>query len=257
MSYYGQEVVPGPPPPLPPPQYAGPIKKSNGLAVAGFVLSLLGVLGSFIPFANIFFALLALLGLIFGIIGLVTSGSKGAGKGLSIAAIILAVPAVVISIAVTGAAASWVQTKVQDLETAEKTAAPVTGKIGQPVKDGKLTFVVKSVKCGMTTYDGSLPSEPLGEFCVVDVAVSNHGQSEQTVDDILVEGFIAGSRYPANPEATLKANPDPKPSIFGRRINPGGSIRTVVLIDVPVGQQLDIVELHDSPLSDGTSVSAE
>src|SRR5665811_1239082 len=76
------------------------VKGSNGLAVAGFVLALLGALSSFIPIVNIGGDFLALLGLIFGIIGLVQSGKRAAGKGLSIAAIILAVVAFVISIVV-------------------------------------------------------------------------------------------------------------------------------------------------------------
>lgn len=264
---YGQQVFPGPP--ASPPGYGGQTKKSNVMAVAGLVLALLGVLGSFIPFANMFFAFLALLGLIFAVIGLVTSGSKGAGKGMSIAAIILAVLALVVSIVVTTVAARWVGTKARDFETAQKSAAPVTGTIGQPVKDGRLTFVVKSVKCGVKTYRGSLPAKTLGEFCLVDVSVSNHGDSAQTFADIKVEGFVAASRYEANPEATLKADTTPgldaapkaAPNAAGSSkrvcpcINPGSVVQTVVLIDVPVGQRLDRVELHDFIFSDGTSVS--
>ena len=56
------------------------IKGSKGLAVAGFVLALLGALSSFIPIVNFGGDFLALLGLIFGIIGLVQSGTRGAGK---------------------------------------------------------------------------------------------------------------------------------------------------------------------------------
>ena len=259
---YGQQVVPPPPP-----GYGGQVekRKSNGLAVAGFVLALLGALGCWVPFVNIFFAFLAILGLIFGVVGLVRSGRQGTGKGLSIAAIILAVPALVISIVVSAAAASWVQTKAKDFVTAQKSPAPVTGKIGQPVKDGQLTFVARSVKCGMKTYGESLPDKTLGEFCVVNLSVSNHGQNPKTFDAIQVEGFIAGVRYEANSEATAEANADPDakanpnagsdPYPVEKPINPGGLIQTVVLIDVPVGQRLDTVELHDSPFSDGTSVS--
>ena len=91
---YGQQVVPPPPP-----GYGGQLekRKSNGLAVAGFVLALLGALCCWVPFVNIFFAFLAILGLIFGVVGLVRSGRQGTGKGLSIAAIILAVAAFVLS----------------------------------------------------------------------------------------------------------------------------------------------------------------
>ena len=82
---YGEQVAPAPQQ-----QFGGQIKQSNGLAVAGFVLALLGALTSFIPVVNIFGGFLAFLGLVFSIIGLVKSGSTGAGKGLSIAAIVLA-----------------------------------------------------------------------------------------------------------------------------------------------------------------------
>ena len=246
----GQQVVPAPLQV----HYGSQIKKSNGMAVAGFVLALLGVLGSFIPFVNLFCAFLALLGLIFGIVGLAKSGSSGPGKGLSIAAIILAVPAIVVSIVITAVAASWMGTKVKEFEISQRVPATVTGKVGQSVKDGKLTFVVKSVKCGMTTYGASLPSKSLGEFCAVDVSVSNHAKSAMMFEDITVEGFVAGSRYEANSVATATANPKTNALLS---IEPGNLVKAVVLIDVPVGQQLDTVELHDSPFSDGTSVSVK
>jgi hypothetical protein len=102
------------------------IKGSNGLAVAGFVLALLGAMTSFIPVVNIFGGFLALLGLIFGIIGLVQSGKRRAGKGLSIAAIVLAVAAFVISFAVNAATVSVLDKAVKDVGT-----AAVTPKTGQ------------------------------------------------------------------------------------------------------------------------------
>jgi len=245
---YGQQVLP--PPPL---QYGGQRKKSNAMAVTGLVLALLGALGCFFPFVNIFSAFLAVLGLIFGIIGLVKSGSLGSGKGMSIAAIILSVLAVVISVVVTVVAARWIGEKGTVLEAAQNTAAPVSGTVGQSVKDGDFTFVVKSVKCGMTKYAGSLPAKPLDEFCAVEVSVLNHSQEAQPFDESLVQGFVAGRMYEANSKATQLANPDTK--VFQKSIRPGSSIQVVVLIDVPDGKRLDTVELHDFILSDGTSVS--
>jgi hypothetical protein len=247
---YGQQVFP--PPPL---QYDGQAKRSNGMAVAGFVLALLGALGSFIPFVNIFFAFLAILGLIFGIIGLVNAGRLGAGKGLSIAAIILSVLALVISFVVTFAFARWAGDKAEKLAASQNTAAPVTGTVGQSVKDGDFTFEVKSVKCGLTTYAGSLPTKPLDEFCAVQMSVLNHGKDAQPFDEAGVQGFIAGRMYEANAKATRVANPNI--NAFQRNIKPGSSTQVVVLIDVPAGKKLDTVEVHDSFLSDGTSVSVK
>ena len=240
---------------VPQQQSGGQVKQSNGLAVAGFVLALLGALTSFIPVVNIFGGFLAFLGLIFGVIGLVKSRSKGAGKGLSIAAIVLAVAAFVISFAVNAATVAVLDTAVKDIGAGDKVAAAVTGKVGQSVKDGDFTFVVQSVKCGMTTSGGALPSKPQGEFCAVNVSVSNHGNEAQMFDASQVEGFIGSSKYAADSAASMMANPNT--DTFLNNINPGNSIKAIVLIDVPVGKQLEKVELHDSLFSEGTSVSVK
>jgi hypothetical protein len=231
------------------------VKGSNGLAVAGFVLALLGALTSFIPVVNIGGDLLALLGLIFGIVGLVKSGSKGAGKGLSIAAIILAVAAFAISIVVNMTTVAAVDTAIKNIDTGQGEPAQVSGKIGQPVKDGSFTFVVHSVKCGLTTSGGSLPSEPQGEFCAVNLTVTNHGNKAQPFSALEVKGFIGASKYEADPGASVLANPST--DTFLNSINPGNSIKAIVLFDVPAGTQLDTVELHDSLFSAGTSVSVK
>jgi len=229
------------------------VKGSNGLAVAGFVLALLGALASFIPIVNLGGDFLALLGLIFGIIGLVQSGKRGAGRGLAIAAIILAVAAFVISIVVNMTTVAAVNTAVKNIDTGQGTPAAVTGKLGQAVKDGSFTFVVHSVKCGIKTSGGSLPSKPQGEFCAVSVSVTNHGSKAQTFDALDVKGFIASSKYEADAGASAMANPN----TFLTSINPGNAIDAIVLIDVPAGKQLDTVELHDSLFSTGTSVSVK
>ncbi len=91
-----------------PQQYQAPAqpKGSNGLAVSGFVLALLGALSSFIPIVNIGGDLLALVGLVLAVFGLIKSKARGSGKGLSIAAIILALVAFTISVIVNIAAAA-------------------------------------------------------------------------------------------------------------------------------------------------------
>ena len=243
-------------PPARAPQSVGTpaqVKGSNGLAVAGFVLALLGALSSFIPIVNLGGDFLALLGLIFGIIGFVQSGKRGAGKGLAIAAIILAVAAFLISIVVNMTTVAAVNTAVKNINTGQGTPAPVTGTIGQSVKDGSFTFVVNAVKCGMTTSGGSLPSKPQGQFCAVNVSVTNHGTKVQIFDALDVKGFIGDSKYEADPVASAMVNPN----TFLTSINPGNSITATVLIDVPVGKALDTVELHDSLFSTGTSVSVK
>lgn len=71
----------------------------SGLAIAGLVLGIVGIVGSWIPILNNFSFILAALGLIFGVIGLVvvlrSSGQKG-GKGMAIAAVVVSLLACVI-----------------------------------------------------------------------------------------------------------------------------------------------------------------
>jgi len=98
-------------------------KASNGLAVAGFVLALLGVLSSFIPIVNVGGDILAMVGLVLGVFGLMKSG----GRGLSVAAIVLAVAAFIISIMVNVATARMVESVSTPaaLATVESSYAPI------------------------------------------------------------------------------------------------------------------------------------
>ena len=244
------------PPPTSPPQRSGAeVNQSKVPAVTGFVFALLGFVLAFIPVYNIFGCSLALVGLLFGIVGLIKSGERKAGKGLSIAAVILAVAAFLISVVVHVVVLKVLDSKASAISEAQTVAAPVTGKIGQTVKDGDFTFIVRSVTCGRTTSGGVDPSKAAGEFCAVDLSVTNNGKDVNTFDDSQVEGFSAGRRHVANSEASMRANS--YTNAFPKVIKPGQGLRSVVVIDVPVGEQLDTVELHDSILTDGTSVSVE
>ena len=89
----------------------------------------------------------------------------------------------------------------------------------------------------------------------MDLSVTNGGKNVNTFDYSQVEGFSAGRRHVANSQATMSANS--YTNVFPKVINPGQVLRSVVLIDVPVGEQLDTVELHDSILTDSTSVSVK
>ena len=70
-----------------------PIPQSkSGMAIAGFVLGIIALLTSFLPIINNLSFFLAILGLIFGIVGMVgISKGKKSGKGLAIASIVICV----------------------------------------------------------------------------------------------------------------------------------------------------------------------
>lgn len=74
-------------------------QSKSGLAIAGLVLGIVGIVGSWVPILNNFSFILALLGLVFGVIALIlivkSAGAKG-GKGMAIAAIVVSLLACVI-----------------------------------------------------------------------------------------------------------------------------------------------------------------
>ena len=76
-----------------------PVKGSNGIATAGFVLSLLGLLGSWIPVLNVLGILLAVVGSALAAVGL-AKAKVGAGMGLALAGIVLGVFAVILALLV-------------------------------------------------------------------------------------------------------------------------------------------------------------
>ena len=69
-----------------------PQKKASGLTIAGLVLAILGMVGSFVPLLNILSLVLVVLALIFGIIGMV----KKEG-GMAIAATVMSVIALIVT----------------------------------------------------------------------------------------------------------------------------------------------------------------
>lgn len=85
----GYPANPAPGAPVPPsPQDS---TRGNAMAITGFVVAVVALVLCFIPIINNFAFFLALVGLVFGIIGLVRTRKGAPRKGLAIASIIIAV----------------------------------------------------------------------------------------------------------------------------------------------------------------------
>lgn len=109
------DIQPAPPAPTPQP---APAKASNGLAIAGFVLGLLGFLGSFIPLINIVGIVMGVVGAVLAAFGLAKAKKSGTGKGLAMSGLILGGLALIIGIAVNVAFASAVSDSGNDVAVA-------------------------------------------------------------------------------------------------------------------------------------------
>jgi hypothetical protein len=123
------------PDPAPAPQPPAP-KGSNGLATAGFVLGLLGLLGSWIPVLNIVGIILGVLGAVLAAVGLARSKKVSAGKGLAIAGLVMGVLAVIFAIAINAVFVDAVDDAIDDADkSTHSTVSADPSTSGEATKD--------------------------------------------------------------------------------------------------------------------------
>lgn len=104
---------------------AAPAKKgTSGLAVAGLVLGLIALLSCWIPLFNALTTPLAILGLIFAIIGIVATApaKQKSGRGIAIAGCVLCAISIVVFFAMYGGAAASVSSDESQSSNTEITA---------------------------------------------------------------------------------------------------------------------------------------
>ncbi|MEH0934254.1 DUF4352 domain-containing protein [Micromonospora psammae] len=130
-----------------------------------------------------------------------------------------------------------------------------TAKVGQPARDGKFEFTVKSSKCGVAKVGTSmLGDKAQGQFCLVTINVKNIGKEAQMFDGSSQKAYAAdGTEYSADSGAAIYANKNAE--TFLNEINPGNQVSGVVVFDIPKNVKLAKLELHDSPFSGGVDVA--
>ncbi|WP_327040884.1 DUF4352 domain-containing protein [Micromonospora ureilytica] len=130
-----------------------------------------------------------------------------------------------------------------------------TTKIGQPARDGKFEFTVKSSKCGVAKIGNDmLGQKAQGQFCLVTVNVKNIGKEAQMFDGSSQKAYAAdGTEYSADTGAAIYANKNAE--TFLNDINPGNQVTGVVVFDIPKNVKLTKLELHDSMFSGGVDVA--
>jgi Domain of unknown function (DUF4352) len=75
---------------------------------------------------------------------------------------------------------------------------------------------------------------------------SAHGLKQQYL-------YIGDKQYSASSDALLAI--DESQNFFLQEINPGNSVKGIIVFDIPKGGQPDRLELHDSPFSGGVTVT--
>ncbi|MGY1632249.1 DUF4352 domain-containing protein [Geodermatophilus sp. SYSU D01186] len=135
------------------------------------------------------------------------------------------------------------------------TASDAPG-IGQPAADGDFNFVVNGIDCSATEIgDQYLSTTAQGQFCIVDLTISNIGDEAQSFFGDNATLFNAqGQEFSADSEAAIYLE---NSSSLYEEINPGNTLNSKVVFDVPTGTAPTSIELHDSAFSGGVTVNLQ
>jgi hypothetical protein len=123
--------------------------------------------------------------------------------------------------------------------------------VGQPVRDGNFEFVVTGIDRAPVVADPEFPDlqkAAAGEYVLVNMTVTNVGTEPQTFFASFNTLSDGSTEYTSDDEAWI---------YLGNTLadlNPGDSIDTAVVFDVPVGTDPESIELHDGPFSEGVTV---
>ncbi len=128
-----------------------------------------------------------------------------------------------------------------------------TAGLNKAVRDGKFEFTVNDVKCGVKSVGPEgFAEKAQGQFCLVNMKVSNIGDEAQMLDGSSQFAFDAdGKKFSSSTSAAIYIEDN---NTFLNEINPGNSVEGTVVFDVPKTVKIVKLELHDSPFSDGVAV---
>ena len=128
--------------------------------------------------------------------------------------------------------------------------------LGDTVTDGEFSFVVSKMKCGVSSYGGEYANvKAQGQFCQFNIAVTNNGNDAQYFsgsDQLLYSAD--GKEFESDTSAAIYADSS---STWLDEINPGNTLKGLIIFDVPEGVKLSHLELHDSMFSTGVEVSVK
>jgi Domain of unknown function (DUF4352) len=139
--------------------------------------------------------------------------------------------------------------------TEPKQAEPKQAGIGDVVKDGKFSFKATKVETGVARVGGEyLGSDAQGQYILVHVTVKNIGDEAQLFSGSSQKLIDSGNRkYDTDSGAAALGLKNS--NAFLNNINPGNTVKGILLFDVPKNFKIKAVELHDSIFSDGVTVA--
>lgn len=273
MSYTDQPTYA----PHPGQQPPAPQKGSNGLATAGFVLGLLGLLGSWIPLLNVLGIILGVLGVVLAGVGLAKSKKANAGKGLAIAGIVLGALAVIFAILINAVFVGAVDDAI-DESTKTSVKAPKSGDkaasseesadaelgttrdnpapLGSEITGDDWTVTINSVK--------TVPADSIGSKAAagsvllsVNMTATYTGNDEQGSTPWATVKFVSpdGTTVDSTSGSTMFLAENEFNSL--KTVYNGASIKGDQILEVPSNWQDGVIAVSPAMLSDDTFVAVK
>jgi hypothetical protein len=117
--------------------------------------------------------------------------------------------------------------------------------------EGTFGFTVTKSECGVASVGpAELPQRATGQFCLVNVSVKNTGTAPALLDPGAQKGVDGqGREHAVADQAGVFLN-EQTPSLL-EEIPPGATVSGVLAFDVPAGERLAAVVLHESVDSAG------
>ena len=256
-------------------QGPAPARPGNGMAVAGFVVALFGLLGAAIPLVNIGSIILGIVGAVLAGVGLSRSRVAGTGKGMAVTGLVVGVLTIVISVVINIVAGQAFSDAIKDSldELSTSTASPSDGTgaetdsdvpgasrqnpvaIGTPITDEEWTVTINSVtvvdadKYGDTAAAGHV-------LLQVNRTTTYLGTDEQGESEWAYVRFIApdGTTISTSDGSTIFIAEDAFDSFT--TLYQGGSVTGNEIFEVPADTWQDgVLAVAPTVVTDDTFVS--
>jgi Domain of unknown function (DUF4352) len=145
------------------------------------------------------------------------------------------------------------QAKTVAKAKAKAKATKTSPGIGTRVRDGKFSFTVTKLTHKSTVGAAPMAQKAQGRFTLVYVTVENIGTKPQTLDGSSQELYDQqGRKFDSDTGAAIFL---PDSNSFLEAINPGNTVKGILVYDLPTTAVPTKLEVHDSPFSGGADIS--
>ena len=155
----------------------------------------------------------------------------------------------------TGAAGASANPAPAPAKAPKPAPAPAAPGLNDPVRDGMFQFTVTDVSCGHRVVQAGLFERTAqGQYCLVTLTVANVGsQGRGFAEDFQKAIDRDQASYTPDVAAGLIVNGNAS-AVFST-VHPGAMVSGTMVFDIPRGGSIAKLELHDSPFSNGATIT--